>query len=62
MESAAKLFIQQIGERWTFGREGTAFETFPTEAAALERAEQFRRLHPDIAIVVVDSKGNERAA
>jgi hypothetical protein len=60
MESGDKFYVQQVGKHWTFGREGTAFETFPSEAAALERAEQFRRLHPDVAIIIVDSKGNER--
>jgi hypothetical protein len=60
MEPRDKFFIHQIGNHWTFGREGTAFETFPSEAAALERAEQFRRLHPDVAIVIIDSKGEER--
>ncbi len=62
MESGDKFFIQQIGKHWTFGREGTAFETFSSEAAALERAEQFRRLHPDVAIVIIDAKGKERTA
>ena len=61
MSEATKFFVAQIGERWTFGREGTAFESFPTLELAVERAKQFKELHADVQVVIVDAKGRERA-
>ena len=50
-----RFFVRQIGDRWTFGREGTAFETFATKELAVERARSFERQHPDVEITIEDA-------
>ena len=62
MERAARLYVQQIGERWAFGREGTLFESFETLELAIARAKEFSKHHPETEIVIVDANGKERAA
>ena len=57
-----KLVVQQIADRWVFGRDGTFFESFPTQQLALDRAKEFARRRPGVKIVVIDKRGNERAA
>jgi len=62
IERVKKLYVQLVGDRWVFGREGTLFESFPTMEAAVVRAKEFAQKHPDHEVVIVDREGNERPA
>ena len=62
MELVDTFFVQPIGDRWTFGRSGTAFETFPTKELAIARANAFAEQHPAVKIVIVDEESRKRRA